>query len=72
MSNLDNQPDPSWIEVQIGNAQAEEMRKLIRSKLPRTDWLLSGIRFQYPYAAKPITTTTSTPPIGTARCSWMD
>jgi hypothetical protein len=48
MSNLDNQPDPSWTEVQKGNAQAEEMRKLIRSKFPRTDRLLNGIRFQLP------------------------
>ena len=45
MSNLDNQPDPLWTEVQKGNAQAEVMRKLIQSKFPRTDRLLNGIRF---------------------------
>jgi hypothetical protein len=48
MSNLDNQPDPLWTEVQKGNAQAEVMRKLIQSKFPRTDRLLNGIRFQLP------------------------
>jgi hypothetical protein len=48
MSNLDNQPDPSWTEVQKGNAQAEVMRKLIQSKFPRTYRLLNGIRFQLP------------------------
>jgi hypothetical protein len=48
MSNLDNQPDPLWTEVQKGNAQAEVMRKLIQSKLPPTDRLLNGIRFQLP------------------------
>ena len=48
MSNLDNQPDPSWTEVQKGNVQAEETRKLIQSKLPRTYRLLNGIRFQLP------------------------
>jgi hypothetical protein len=45
MSNLDNQPDPSWTEVQKGNAQAEVMRKLIESKFPRTYRLLNGIRY---------------------------
>ena len=48
MSNLDNQPDPLWTEVQKGNAQAEVMRKLIQSKFPRTYRLLNGIRFQLP------------------------
>ena len=48
MSNRDNQPDPSWTEVQKGNAQAEVMRKLIQSKFPRTYRLLNGIRFQLP------------------------
>ena len=48
MSNLDNQPDPSRTEVQRGNAQAEVMRKLIRSKFPRTYRLLNGVRFQLP------------------------
>src|SRR5271166_5408056 len=42
------QPDPSWTEVQKGNAQAEVMRKLIQSKFPRTYRLLNGIRFQLP------------------------
>ena len=72
MSNLDNQPDPSRTEVQKGNAQAEVMRKLIQSKFPRTYRLLNGIRFQLPARRKPITPATSTPPTGTASCSWMD
>ena len=72
MSNLDNQPDPSRTEVQKGNAQAEVMRKLIQSKFPRTYRLLNGIRFQLPPRRQADYPNQSTPPTGTASCSWMD